>query len=367
MEISSGVRHALPENGGNGYDGYSMSNNARTAYQNGEKPLSRWSKEDILAIIKRDYPEAYDIARSMTLKELRNKLLRKSSWHHTLEQHIPSYYMTWRGQEFSEELRRRGYDGVIQSKSGDEIVAFDSNQIKLVTNKNPTGSSDIRFALPEDFVEGIETLDTSWYNEIQLNPSEQNRLQSEALTWDTRHRNELRWRTLSNGITYHYVIDNDGIVHCVGREKAQNIHERYDNYDNRNREQTDRFIEEFGLEQGGHSVGSSVDGNGREQTTADRHDNPSLPQKGRSDGTGYTQTGPYDNRRPQGRVQGQSPILKPVHRFKDLVGRTQTVLRVNGTSYMIEGDSPNVKYRPTIENTIPQKKAPDGGFFCLCL
>lgn len=31
-----------------GYNGYSMSNNAVAAYQNGEKPLSKWTKKEIL-------------------------------------------------------------------------------------------------------------------------------------------------------------------------------------------------------------------------------------------------------------------------------------------------------------------------------
>ena len=31
-----------------GYSGFSMSNNAVEAYENGEKPISKWSKKDIL-------------------------------------------------------------------------------------------------------------------------------------------------------------------------------------------------------------------------------------------------------------------------------------------------------------------------------
>lgn len=36
-----------------GYFNYSMSNNAVSAYEDGEKPLSRWSKKDIMAEIKK--------------------------------------------------------------------------------------------------------------------------------------------------------------------------------------------------------------------------------------------------------------------------------------------------------------------------
>lgn len=62
------------------------------------------------------------------------------------ETHIPSYYMQQVSDIFSDELRKRGYDGVLQSLYGDEIVAFEPEQIKLVSNKKPTSNPDIRFS-----------------------------------------------------------------------------------------------------------------------------------------------------------------------------------------------------------------------------
>lgn len=63
-----------------GYSGYSMSNNAVTAYANGERPLSKWTKEDILL----ELPEELQIAaKKLTIKEARMLFLRWSSWHHT--------------------------------------------------------------------------------------------------------------------------------------------------------------------------------------------------------------------------------------------------------------------------------------------
>lgn len=41
-----------------GYIGYSMSVRAAEAYQSGEKPLSKWSKSDILAAVKAAYGAA---------------------------------------------------------------------------------------------------------------------------------------------------------------------------------------------------------------------------------------------------------------------------------------------------------------------
>ncbi len=64
-----------------------------------------------------------------------------------IEQHIPEHFMQYIGDEFNAELKKQEYDGVIQSTKGDEIVAFYENQIKLSSNKNPTDSNDIRFAL----------------------------------------------------------------------------------------------------------------------------------------------------------------------------------------------------------------------------
>ena len=47
-----------------------------------------------------------------------------------IDTHIPEYYMKILSSEFSKELQKRGYDGVIQSDDGDEVVAFYQNQIK---------------------------------------------------------------------------------------------------------------------------------------------------------------------------------------------------------------------------------------------
>lgn len=66
-----------------------------------------------------------------------------------IEQHIPEYFMQQIGDEFNAELKNQGYDGVIQSIKGDEIVAFYENQIKLSSNKSPTTSDDIRFSLKD--------------------------------------------------------------------------------------------------------------------------------------------------------------------------------------------------------------------------
>ena len=146
----------------------------------------------------------------------------------------------------------------------------------------------LRLALPEgERADGwtgaaldIEKFDASRYNEIELPKGEQIRLQSEALTWDARHRNELRMRTLSNGITYRYLIDNEGVVHVYSRGVAGNIHERGENYDNRNREQPDRFVEKLRSGQRNNDRSINFVQDGREASGADRRDHRSLLSKG---------------------------------------------------------------------------------------
>lgn len=68
-----------------GYHGYSMSNNAVDAYDNGEMPLSKWTKTAILnELVELDADsEIIELAKKMTVKQLKDIFLYKSSWHHT--------------------------------------------------------------------------------------------------------------------------------------------------------------------------------------------------------------------------------------------------------------------------------------------
>lgn len=68
---------------GNGYYGYSMSNNAIDAYESGEKPISKWTKSDIIEAVKEINPEAAELIERVNLKTLKDNLLTRTSWHHT--------------------------------------------------------------------------------------------------------------------------------------------------------------------------------------------------------------------------------------------------------------------------------------------
>lgn len=67
-----------------GYHGCSMSNNAVAAYRNGEKPLSRWTKDEILSLVE-DLPLkcSFEKVKKLPLSLLKDYFLKYSSWHHT--------------------------------------------------------------------------------------------------------------------------------------------------------------------------------------------------------------------------------------------------------------------------------------------
>lgn len=80
-EDAGGSYSLMDDHRGNGYDGYSMSNNARAAYESGEKPLSNWTKTDIIDAIQ-DINPNIDCSR-LNAATLKKEFLTQTSWHHT--------------------------------------------------------------------------------------------------------------------------------------------------------------------------------------------------------------------------------------------------------------------------------------------
>lgn len=152
------------------------------------------------------------------------------------------------------------------------------------------GEGNVRYSID------IDNVDISQYNEITLPKGELLRLQSEALTWDTNHRNVLCSLTLSNGITYKFSIDDEGIVHPYDRELTKNIHERNETYDKSNGNEPHTIIEElrFGQKHDGVAVNSLQ--NGRKQAKNDRSNNRQIRSEGRSDRAGYSKNRTVSNR-----------------------------------------------------------------------
>ncbi len=75
-------RETAADGRGKGYIGKSMSVNAAEAYDEGQKPLSKWSKDDILNNIYSLIDTDVDLSK-LTLAELKENFLKYSSWHHT--------------------------------------------------------------------------------------------------------------------------------------------------------------------------------------------------------------------------------------------------------------------------------------------
>lgn len=76
--------------GDGGYDGNSMSNRARAAYELGEKPMSKWTKDEIIEAVE-DYLDEEEPETAISIDEikalpawlLRQEFLTCRSWHHT--------------------------------------------------------------------------------------------------------------------------------------------------------------------------------------------------------------------------------------------------------------------------------------------
>lgn len=68
-----------------GYDGYSMSNNARAAYEEGKAPLSKWTKSAILQRMQENGTPAefIQLAAKYPAEVVKRVLLFSAEWHHT--------------------------------------------------------------------------------------------------------------------------------------------------------------------------------------------------------------------------------------------------------------------------------------------
>lgn len=156
--------------------------------------------------------------------------------------------------------------------------------------------SGVKYSVTKD----IENFDNSWYNEVRLPSAEQKRVQSEALTWNADKRNQLLTQTLSNGITYRYMIDDDGIVHIYGRKTSENIHEEWgENYDNGDTEKLDTIAEELGVGPRNDNSSSKFSRDGRKPRKDDTNDNIFVSGKGRSNRTGRSKNRSNANRKPK--------------------------------------------------------------------
>ena len=107
------------------------------------------------------------------------------------------------GSEISDALIGMGYDGAMQTRDGEEIVAFNSNQFKNSDNQNPTDDPDIRHSLKgqNQYMDRIDEL-RSKYGEIQKGEYPSREISFPQQTNDdTRVRRFSRTAAESNSLT----------------------------------------------------------------------------------------------------------------------------------------------------------------------
>ncbi len=87
-----------------GYAGYSMSNNAVDAYLSGERPKTKWRKQDFVDYAEANYPDVIDKVKKLALSYLRDFALVQSSWHHTSKFYNKTYFYEI-DEDFFEDLK----------------------------------------------------------------------------------------------------------------------------------------------------------------------------------------------------------------------------------------------------------------------
>ena len=81
-----------------------MSERAVEAYKRGEKPLSKWTKDEILKCIESCYPDAAELCSHFSLSFLRKHFLYCSSWHHTGKYYQKTYFYKFETELYVEDI-----------------------------------------------------------------------------------------------------------------------------------------------------------------------------------------------------------------------------------------------------------------------
>lgn len=92
------------------------------------KPFYRYRLGEDCNVVYLQF-ETYDQAKKNRLDAAATYLTRKYPY---IELHTPQYFMEQIADQFSEELQKRGYDGVLQSAYGDEAICFTPEQISIL-------------------------------------------------------------------------------------------------------------------------------------------------------------------------------------------------------------------------------------------
>lgn len=105
-----------------GYNGWSMSNNAVAAYEDGEKPLSKWTKTDIFDEIENQKVKlkcSMEKLRKLPAKALKEVCLTYSSWHHTSNHYNRTDFYSL-DIDYIENLTDEKIEGLIRDYKADK-------------------------------------------------------------------------------------------------------------------------------------------------------------------------------------------------------------------------------------------------------
>lgn len=127
------------------------------------------------------------------------------------------------GIKAREYLQSLGYDGV--NNGGEEYIAFESNQIKSVTNQTPTENPDIRYSMRRK----LDSFDSKEYNEVKLGKQEYARLSAAIGTYQPNARGFVT-QILDNekgepAYCYDVIVSDNRIV-VLRKYGGTNIHEK---------------------------------------------------------------------------------------------------------------------------------------------
>lgn len=105
-----------------GYNGWSMSNNAVAAYEDGEKPLSKWTKTDIFDEIENQEVKlkcSMEKLQKLPAKALKEVCLTYSSWHHTSNHYNRTDFYSL-DIDYIENLTDEKIEGLIRDYKADK-------------------------------------------------------------------------------------------------------------------------------------------------------------------------------------------------------------------------------------------------------
>ena len=120
-----------------GYHNYSMSNNALCAYDNGEKPMSKWTKAAIIEALEEQESPALFIAevKKHPVAALKAVLLYQSSWHHTSKEYNRTnfYSVEEIDEDNASEYLERIHNVAIEAKSSVKAKAEEKTERVLAS------------------------------------------------------------------------------------------------------------------------------------------------------------------------------------------------------------------------------------------